>query len=45
MSDYKRWGSPCTIWLSREQGLQSQAEPDMKAIWCAANRNKGWMTP
>ncbi len=37
-----RWGSPCVILLSLRRGLDSDAEKEMKAIWCAKDKNKAF---
>ena len=40
MSDYNALGITVRYLAFPRQGLQSQAEQDMKAIWCAKDRNK-----
>ena len=42
MSDYNALGITVRYLAFPRQGLQSQAEQDMKAIWCAKDRNKVW---
>jgi thiol:disulfide interchange protein DsbC len=40
MADYNALGITVRYLAFPRQGLQSQAEQDMKAIWCAKDRNK-----
>ena len=40
MNDYNALGITVRYLAFPRQGLQSQAEQDMKAIWCAKDRNK-----
>ena len=40
MSDYNALGITVRYLAFPRQGLQSQTEQDMKAIWCAKDRNK-----
>ena len=42
MSDYNALGITVRYLAFPRQGLQSQAEQDMKAIWCAKDRNKAF---
>ncbi|WP_336708732.1 MULTISPECIES: bifunctional protein-disulfide isomerase/oxidoreductase DsbC [unclassified Cedecea] len=42
MSDYNALGITVRYLAFPRQGLQSQAESDMKSIWCAKDRNKAF---
>lgn len=42
MKDYNALGITVRYLAFPRQGLQSQAESDMKSIWCAADRNKAF---
>ncbi|KAA1049121.1 bifunctional protein-disulfide isomerase/oxidoreductase DsbC [Pseudocitrobacter sp. 73] len=42
MSDYNALGITVRYLAFPRQGIQSQAEQDMKAIWCAKDRNKAF---
>ncbi|WP_213715335.1 bifunctional protein-disulfide isomerase/oxidoreductase DsbC [Cedecea lapagei] len=44
MSDYNALGITVRYLAFPRQGLQSQAESDMKSIWCAKDRNKAFDT-
>ena len=45
MSDYNALGITVRYLAFPRQGLQSQAEQDMKAIWCRKIATKRWITP
>ncbi len=42
MSDYNALGITVRYLAFPRQGLDSQAEQDMKAIWCAKDKNKAF---
>ncbi|MFQ7389227.1 MAG: bifunctional protein-disulfide isomerase/oxidoreductase DsbC, partial [Escherichia sp.] len=45
MKDYNALGITVRYLAFPRQGLESQAEQDMKSIWCAKDKNKAFETP